>query len=372
MFASITAAVVDADSESRLEMTAFLAEHNVQVLAALPAVDQLASLLAGGDPQLVVVHLSPDPAQVLYQVAPLVRQYPNVNFFVLSESVDAGLLMEAIRVGVTEFIPLPVEEERFRQGLERLAQSVVPNKRATIINVIPTAGGCGATTVACNVAAALAKKGKTALVDLDLMRGTVAMSFDLRPRYTISDVLAAADKLDQQLLQNALVVHAPTGLAVLGRPDMPEDAHRVNRAGVTRLLKVLGQTFDYVVLDSQMSVDPLHMAAAQAADQNMLVMELSVPGVKNADRFMTALERMGMDRDRVRVVINRHTKRGSAVEPAEAERLLRTKIAWTIPNDFRNTMAAINFGEPVVLRTPRAEISASLGGLATSLNGKSH
>jgi hypothetical protein len=41
-----------------------------------------------------------------------------------------------------------------------------------------------------------------------------------------------------------------------------------------------------------------------------------------------------------------------------------------VPNDFKNAIAAINFGEPVVLRAPRAEISTSLIGLSGTLSAK--
>jgi MinD-like ATPase involved in chromosome partitioning or flagellar assembly len=51
----------------------------------------------------------------------------------------------------------------------------------------------------------------------------------------------------------------------------------------------------------------------------------------------------------------------------EVEKALGLKIMWMIPNDFKNAIAAINYGEPVVLRAPRSEISASLHGLAAQL-----
>jgi MinD-like ATPase involved in chromosome partitioning or flagellar assembly len=41
-----------------------------------------------------------------------------------------------------------------------------------------------------------------------------------------------------------------------------------------------------------------------------------------------------------------------------------------VPNDFKNAIAAINYGEPVVMRAPRSEMSISLTGLAGMLNGK--
>lgn len=106
-----------------------------------------------------------------------------------------------------------------------------------------------------------------------------------------------------------------------------------------------------------------------AADLNVLVMEWSVPTAHNAERFMQVLRRVGVDMDRIRVVVNRATEKAD-VDPVDVEKLLKARVAWSIPNDFRTAIASINVGEPVVLRAPRAELSTSLGGLAASLNGK--
>jgi len=224
--------------------------------------------------------------------------------------------------------------------------------------------------VACNVAASLAKVGRTVLVDLDLIRGGVASYFDVRPRYTIADVMDSAEKLDQQLLDNALTMHKNSGLAILARPDLPEDTQRVNASGLGRLLGALGRVFDYVVIDSIMSIDPVYAAAIAATDINLLVMQLQVPSAKNAERFVGVLRRSGVEASKVRIVVNRYVKKGSDIEPDEVERALGLKISWLVPNDFKNAIAAINFGEPVVIRAPKAEISTSLRDLAGALNGK--
>jgi pilus assembly protein CpaE len=139
---------------------------------------------------------------------------------------------------------------------------------------------------------------------------------------------------------------------------------------VTRLLSTLGRLFDYVVVDSVMSIDSTYSAAISAADINLLVMQLNVPSAKNSERFVGAMRRMGIEATKIRIVVNRYVKKGSDIEPEEVERALGLKVSWTIPNDFKNAIAAINFGEPVVLRAPRSEISTSLAGLATSLNGR--
>ncbi|MBA2708431.1 MAG: AAA family ATPase [Gemmatimonadaceae bacterium] len=272
--------------------------------------------------------------------------------------------MEAMHLGVREFIPLPISETKFAESLERVASTHGMGKRAKkLIHVIPTIGGCGSTTLACNIATSLAQRHKSVLLDFDLIRGGVASYFDVRPRYTLSDVMESADKVDKQLLDNALVVHQKSQLAILGRPDQPEDSQRVDQPGVLRLLNVLGRMFDYVVVDSMMSIDPLYMSTLHAADENLIVMQLNVPSAKNAERFVGAMRRMGIDQDKIRIVVNRFVKKGSDIEPTEVEKALGLKISWMVPNDFKNAIAAINYGEPVVLRAPRSEISSSLIGL---------
>src|SRR5437762_3386316 len=126
-------------------------------------------------------------------------------------------------------------------GVNLAAHMYGLGKRATIIHLIPTIGGCGSTTVACNVAAALAQRAKTVLLDMDLIRGGVAGYFDARPRYTIADVMDSAEKVDKQLLDNALTMHQASNLAILSRPDLPEDTQRVNQPGLHRLSQALGR-----------------------------------------------------------------------------------------------------------------------------------
>jgi pilus assembly protein CpaE len=360
--------IVDADSANRQELATFLSEHGVQTVAQYGDVQTLPSSLSRPDPPLIaVINLDPRPQEILQRIAGLPRQFPHIHFFLMSQQVDSGLLMEAMHIGVREFIPLPISPEKFAVAVERVAQAAGMGKKAKIIHVVPTMGGCGSTTVACNVAASLAQKAKTVLIDLDLVRGGVAGYFDARPRYTIADVMDAVEKADRQLLDNALTIHAGSGLAILSRPDLPEDTQRVSAAGVQRLLTMLGRMFDYVVIDSIMSVDPIYAATIAAADVNLIIMQLNVPSAKNAERFVGALRRQGIDVSKIRLVANRYVKKGCDIEPDEVERAMGLKVSWLIPNDFKNAIAAINFGEPVVLRAPKSEITTSLVGLAATL-----
>ena len=372
MVQQLNSVIVDNDAAYRQEMAEYLTGYGVDVVAQLGEIEALSALLGrSAPPQLVIINLEPHGSALLRKIGHLPRQYPNVSFFVLSKTMDANLLMEAMQMGIREFIPLPTNEETLCAALDRVSQQNGLGKRARVLHFIPTIGGCGSTTVACNVAAALAKTGsKTVLIDMDLVRGGVAGYFDLRPRFTIADVMESGDKLDKTLLDNALAVHQGSGLSVLARPALPEDTVRVKPAGFSRLLSVLSRVFDYVVLDSVMSIEPLYAVAVQAADVNAIVMQLNVPSAKNAERFVGALRRTAIDPHKIKIVANRYIKKGQDVEPAEVERTLGLKIAHFIPNDFKTAINAINLGEPFVLRAPRTEISQTLVSLAALLSGK--
>ncbi len=371
MYVQMNCVIVDADNTNREELAGFLVRFGALPVAQFATIDPLAGILGRPDgPLLAIVNLDPNPADSLRKIASLPRQFPAVNFFLMSQTVDPKLLMEAMHLGIKEFIPLPMSEEIFTAALERVAQVNGLGKRAKIIHVIPTIGGCGSTTIACNVAAALAAMGKTVLIDMDLIRGGAASYFDIRCRYTIADVMDAAEKLDKQLLDNALTVHKKSGVAILSRPDLPEDTQRVNQSGLVRLLNMLSRTFDYVVIDSLMSIAPMYASMLQGADVNLLVMQLNVPSAKNAERFVGALRRMGVESSKICTVVNRYVRKGNDIEPQEIERSLGIKVAWNIPNDFKNTIASINFGEPVVIRAPKSEIAQSLVQLAGLVGAK--
>jgi pilus assembly protein CpaE len=371
MYVQLNAAIVDADPANRQELANFLATFGVHLIAQFPNCDPLMGLLGRSDaPQLVIVNLDPGAHDTLKKIAALPRQFPNTSFFVMSTSIEPELLMEAMHLGMKEFIPLPIAEAKFAAAIERVAHMSGMGKRARIIHVIPTIGGCGSTTVACNVGASLAARSKGVLIDLDLIRGGVAGYFDTRPRYTIADIMESGEKVDRQLLDNALAVHRGSNLAILARPDLPEDTQRVNQAGMQRLFGVLGRMFDNVVIDSVMSIDPVYSTAISSADLNVIVMQLNVPSCKNAERFVGALRRMGIESSKIKIVVNRFVKKGWDIEPDEVERALGLKISWTVPNDFKNAIAAINYGEPVVLRSPRSEMSIALTGLAEMLGNQ--
>src|SRR5215204_3368247 len=146
MYVQINSVIVDADTTNRQELATFLGQFGVITGAQLDKVEALQALLERPDaPQLVIVNLDPEAHENLKRIGTLPRQFPGVSFFLMSHVLDANLLMEAMHLGIREFIPLPIAEDKLAAAIERVAQSHGMGKRAKIVHVVPTVGGCGST-----------------------------------------------------------------------------------------------------------------------------------------------------------------------------------------------------------------------------------
>src|SRR6185369_9057167 len=126
--------------------------NGVVTVTQLQRIEQLEPALRVSDPpRLVIVHIDPEPQENLQRLSPLIRQHPQSNFFVMSALLEATLLLDAMHAGVKEFVTLPVNQQKFRAAIERVAHLEGLDKRAKVLHFIPTIGGCGSTTIACNV-----------------------------------------------------------------------------------------------------------------------------------------------------------------------------------------------------------------------------
>src|SRR5687767_6095323 len=123
MFIQLNSVIVDADTSNRQVLAQFLSQFGVNLVADLPSMETLPQLLGRSDaPQLVIINLDPNAQNMLKDVGNLPRQFPATSFFLMSQTLDAQLLMSAMQLGVREFIPLPINQETFAAAVDRVAQ----------------------------------------------------------------------------------------------------------------------------------------------------------------------------------------------------------------------------------------------------------
>ena len=236
---------------------------------------------------------------------------------------------------------------------------------AHLVVVFGGKGGVGKSVVAANLATVLARSGaRVGLLDLNLQFGDAGLLLRVESHpATIERVAyaAAAGALDDAALENAMATTAE-GLRVLLSPRSPEAADLVTAAGLQSVLAAMARRFDHLVVDTPAHLEERVVAAIEAADSVLLVTSASLTAVKDAKATLRLFQSLGIERDRVGVVLNLTAAR-SRVTAADVERALHFPVRATL--EFEARMEdCIDRGVPVVVRHASSPFSAGVRHLA--------
>ncbi|HZO63600.1 MAG TPA: P-loop NTPase [Kribbellaceae bacterium] len=296
---------------------------------------------------------------------------PTAGVILVRDYVDVALLTEALRAGVREVVTagdnaaLGAACERSRALSGQVRADVrandepEPAHQGKVITVFAAKGGCGKTTIAINLAAALAAGGvhRVCVLDLDLAFGDVAISVQLEPARTISDALPMAGHLDTTGAASLLTSYGP-GLDMLLAPVTPGDAEKVPAALVGELLAVLRGMFDFVVVDTPAQFSEHVLTAMDASDHHVLLTTPDTPAMKNLRIALDMLDLLSYARDIRSVVVNRSDSK-VGLSSNDIDRVVRSPISAQVPSS-RNVPISINKGTPIVLATPTHPVSQAI------------
>lgn len=301
---------------------------------------------------------------------------PSLAVILVRRRVDTSVLTDALRAGVFEVVDerdlagLNSAVRRARELARQLRETVggggsiaEPQSRGQLVTVFSAKGGCGKTTLATNLAAALADRGRreVCLVDLDLAFGDVAIALQLFPAHTIADAVPLADSLDASAVASLLTPHSP-GLTTLVAPIEPGTAESIPASLVSTILDLLKQQFDFVIVDTPPAFDDHVLAAFDQSDMVALLATLDIPALKNLKLTLETLDLLNYPRERWRLVLNRaDSKVGLALN--EVEKTLKAPIAAQIPSS-RDVPASINRGVPIVLDDPKHPVTLAIKSFA--------
>lgn len=345
--------------------------------------DEAAAVLANDQHELLVVVGSDValPEALLFTAEQRVVR-PALGVVLMRHVVTVPILTEAIRSGVREVVsgdgPASVHTacaaslEISRQLRHDLGGAVgAPGggarKLGEVVTVFAGKGGCGKTTIATNLAVALAAGGRrrVCLVDLDLAFGDVAIMLRLVPRRSVADAVAMADELDETGFRSLLTPYA-AGVDVLLAPPNPVEAEGVTRDLVTGLLALARQAYDVVVVDTPPHFTDHVLAALDVSSHYVLLTTPDVPTLKNLRVVLDMFDLLGYREDRRLVVLNRSDAK-VGLTPGDIEGAIRTRIGAHVPSS-RDVPIAVNRGVPIVVSAPDHAVSAAIRGLAAKLD----
>ncbi len=386
---TIKAVIISTDSGLR-ENVRGLAEQDGRVTVAaqiaLPFAqisrDELARL-RDLDPQLIFIDLQDDPSTGIRLVNFLAEGNPHRRFIGVGPELESALLMEAMRAGISDYLPKPVDPEQLSTAIRRVERRVLgasdnPAHRqpGEVYAFFSPKGGSGSTTVATNVAIHLQQitGKKTLLVDLDMELGEIAVLLGMQPRFNFVDMIRNFHRMDSELLASYIEKHE-SGVHLLSAPFHPEKVEVFPAEGIRNILQFLKQHYDYVVVDTSKSFSPATLATFEQADRIFLLTNVDLPSLRNIKRCQPLLDRIvGANPERIRLVVNRyHTNEVISLE--EVERTLGLKVFATLSNDYESVIRSINSGHPVIdnEKSPFARdirvLVAEMAGLNPATNG---
>lgn len=238
-------------------------------------------------------------------------------------------------------------------------------KDINVVTVIGASGGVGKTTIATNLAASFAEFGlKTCLVDLSLQFGDVGLFTNIKPTFTVYDLMVNSNDFNPNM--NLFIEHVNPNLFVLPAPVLPEQADYITRSMVAKMIKSLSLYFDVVVFDTPSIINDICLELFQLSHQIVLVTTKDLGSLKNSKLAIDILAKLHVD-DKVKLVINKYDSPKFVVEDDAVRRMLGIKVISHIPHTNTITGNAINMGVPFIYSYPREAISDSIRELMSNV-----
>ncbi len=303
----------------------------------------------------LVIDLASDPELALKALEKTKQAAPDLYVIASHYQADADAVIAAVRAGANDFLPQPFKRLEFREAINRLERA--PRRTGSeagrlgkIYTFLGVKGGVGATTLAVNFAAVLAQRGQhTVLVDLDWVGNDVAMQLGAQPQNTLLEIAENLSRMDQALFEG-LVTRDPLGLFLVSPADSFEHRGYFTEPMFRDFSAFLVEKYEAIVIDAGRDIaDEVVQGALQVSNSIFLVLTQEFPAIRNAQRYLGYLMRMGFSQDQIKLVINQYARRVDANRATleQVQQTLNQPIFYGIPASPA-VLAAINRARPLV------------------------
>lgn len=347
--------------------------HSIQLFEG--GKEQLAVVADQEQPDLIVIESEGDGTDAISALESVSQRHPGMRFIMLCEKVSAENVIQAMRLGVRDVLPLPVSPQALMDAVARVEKKLVreeaPRHKGKVLAFIACKGGSGATFLAANLGHVLAADyGKrVVLIDMNLQFGDASLFVSDRvPATTLAELSHEILRLDASLLASSLMQVMPN-YGVLAAPENPAKAADVLPAHIEVLMRLAIGEYDYVILDVGRNLDAVSIKALDYADMIFPVLQETLPFIRDAKRMISTLQSLDYGMDKIHLILNRYEK-GGDVQLGDVERTLNMKVMTTFPNSYAAVSASVNQGVPIVKMDRNDPVSKILLKLGHDLEQK--
>ena len=340
------------------------------------------SCLSSQKTQVVIVDIDPEPDKMLHNVRTICDVAPDTPVVVVSNSLTKELVLKAMRTGAKHFLDKKTLSSDLLEGLHALIHEDRKSQTRSGSRVIPVfsaSGGCGATTVAINLASELrllSSKGVLA-VDLDTCYGAISSYLGIDSEYGIADVLTPKKNvIDEHLIRSSAYTYKDD-LHVLTSPASAKSpgGRSLQYENLPRALEACRQVYEYTVIDAPRLPQAAVIELGKLSDLVVVVFQLTVKDVSSTRSIVSSLVESGIARERIIPLANRVKKRGPLVRFEDTKRALGLSSCRSIRSDWRKAMKSINHAQPLAETVRRSGLRRDIRELAVNVrahgnNGK--
>lgn len=377
------AAVISTDADFREALGSILesegtgVEVAVEITVPFPEIaDPELQSLRRLEPGVLFLDLETDPHVGLKFAQFLMDEGLTGAIVGAGTDMSPDLLLSAMQAGVLEFLPKPVTPDSVVEAIDRLGRKTGKRRRqdqkkpGKLISFFSAKGGSGSTSLAANTAVEIQRltRKRTLLVDLDLELGETALLLGMDPRFSIVDLVKNFHRVDAGLLASYIERHE-SGVELLSAPYEPADFEAVSGDRVGQILQFLKQRYDYVVVDTPKTFNPITLTSFENADQLLLVTTADLQSLRNLTRCLPLLRKVGRTRreDWLKLIVNRYDPR-NVISLGEVRKTLGLDVFWKVRNDYQAVMESVNEGVPAVMRE-KTKYAEDVRGMASELTG---
>jgi pilus assembly protein CpaE len=281
-------------------------------------------VIAGNEPlppsavkqaQCIILEVDPTDRSSLARMEHVRAAKPTTPIIAAIENADFNLTRVLIRQGVFDVLSLPFDADEVLSRVMDAGATMAASSNmhlAPMVAVVGATAAVGATTVLTHLAAELshhhALRGRCCIVDLDLQFGQVAHYFGVDPASTVLELLEAGERLDSELVRNA-AIDTGRGPIVLAAPSTIAPFEDVDVDRLLRLLEIVRQEFDFVLLDLPTNWTNWTLSAVAAASGVFLVTDQSLRGLRQAKRCLNLFESVDIPATAISVLVNSFERR---------------------------------------------------------------
>ena len=335
-------------------------------LTSYPMRHQLGEVLSSETPNLCLLEISEPREAGLAVIPDLLRMDAKLPIIVVLPSDDPELVLRCLRQGASDFLIPPFTSEQVEGALQKIAR-LQPSHAANtgkVYCIMPAKGGCGASTIASNLAYQIKRDKRILLADLDPLAGTLSFLLKIKSNYSFMDALARSHDIDADLWKS--IVTSRQGVDVLLSPEvMTEGMSELKDA--TSIIEYARGIYDLVVLDTGGVYGDWNLSQAQAADEILLVTTNELTSLQAVQRSFGYLDANNIGRYKLRLIVNRYD-RHTGLSKDVIGTALHTDIYHIMPSDYEAIQKSLMEGKPL---GPATSFGKSVIGLVDRLAGSS-